>query len=188
MKTTGIAETVNLKPITLDDLASVRYVHKSSFHSIAGIQHTEEEIQAQTDMVYSKTYVDMVLANNTYCAWIGDEIVGTSGWCPANDRNSVARINMIFVHPLFCEMGIGSMLVSDAERRAQAAGFYEFSARANINSVSFYKRHGYYVTSRGIIQTPKKVDLPVAFMRKNNITEKHHIYSQNLSASLHQTA
>lgn len=188
MKKVGIADTVKLQPVTIDDLASIRYVHKASFDSIAGVQHSDEEVQAQVDLIYSRNYVDVILSNNTYCAWIGDEIIGTSGWCPADGRRSIARINMISVHPLFHDLGIGRMLVANAEKRAQNAGFYEFSVRSVTTAIPFYKRQGYHVSSHGIIQTPKRVDLPVAFMRKHNIAEQHHNYSQQMSVPLRQTA
>ncbi len=170
-----IAEKVVLKPVTLDDLASVRYVHGASFSFLSGPQHSEEEVQAQIDTINSKQYVDQILANNTYCAWIGDEIVGTAGWCPADDSGHTARINLVCVRPLFHNMGIGRLLIRDAENRAKNAGFFDFSVRSNINAVSFYQRHGYSISSHGIMHTRMKIDLPVAFMRKYGIPVNQNI-------------
>ncbi len=188
MRKFSIVDKVKLKPVTLDDLASVRYVHKSAFTLLAGTEHSEEQVQAQNELIYSKNYCDHIFANNTYCAWMGNELIGTSGWCPADDRGGTARVNMIYVHPLFHMLGIGRMMVKNAEERARDAGFYEFSLRANINAVRFYKRLGYHVSSRGILQTPKKVDLPVAFMRKHNIATTHHIYKRSTEQFAYHTA
>ncbi len=161
-----ITKIVELKPVTLDDLASVRYVHKSSFVALCGANHSEEEVQAHIDMVNSKQYVDLILANNMYCAWIGNEIVGTAGWSPADDSGHTARINLVCVRPMFNNIGIGRLLIRNSELRAKSAGFFDYSVRSNINAVPFYQLQGYSISSHGIMHTRMKIDLPVAFMRK----------------------
>ena len=162
----SITDRIELKPVTLDDLASVRYVHKSAFVTFCGAHHSEEEVQAQIDMINSTQYVELILSNNTYCAWLEDEIVGTAGWSPADDSGNTARINLVCVRPMFHNLGIGRMLIRDSERRAKDAGFYDYSVRSNINAVPLYQRHGYRISSHGIMHTRMKIDLPVAFMRK----------------------
>ena len=166
MKKPDITRIVELKPVTIDDLASVRYIHKSSFEAFCGTNHSDEEVQAHIDMVNSQYYADHILSNNMYCAWIGDEMVGTAGWSPADDSGHTARINLLSVSPMFNGLGIGRLLVRSTEKRASEAGFNDYSVRSNINAVPFYQHHGYRISSHGIMHTRTKIDLPVAFMRK----------------------
>ncbi len=168
-----LSHSVTLKPVSVDDISSVRYVHITAFRILASEHHTEEEIQAHVDLIQRPEYVDTILTSALYCSWIEDEIVGTAGWCPADDNGSTARIRNVFVRPLFTNCGIGRLLVENAEARAHQAGFRDFSVRANINAVSFYERLGYEISSYGVMSTRSNIDLPVAFMRKYyNATHK----------------
>ena len=185
MKKLNISHKLLLKPVTIDDIASVRYIHSSAFNAFASSKHSEEEADAQINMINSSEFVDLIMSNNLYCAWLGDEMVGTSGWCPADDNGGTARITMLAVRPMFSEIGIGSFLVNTAEKRAKYAGFYDYSVRSNINSVSFFKTVGYKISSYGVLQTPMKIDLPVAFMRKRNISKQTYI-QRDLAEPLYQ--
>lgn len=163
----NLRNVIKLRPIELDDIASIRYIHKTAFEVLAGDKHSEDEVRAHTDLVYSQGYVDKIVSSNMLCAIIDDQIVGTSGWCPADDNGRTARIKQVFVHPLFHTIGIGRLLVANAEKRALQAGFDCFSAQANINAVPFYKRLDYTISSYGTMSTLTQIDLPVAFMRKS---------------------
>lgn len=168
---THLKDVIQLRPVELDDIASIRYVHKTAFEILAGDKHSEEEVTAHLDLINSHSYTDKILSSNMYCALIDQEIVGTAGWCPADDNGRTARIKQVFIRPLFHTMGIGRLLVHNTELRAYKAGFNNFSAQANINAIPFYKRLGYSVSSHGIMTTPMNIDLPVAFMRKHMKTK-----------------
>jgi putative acetyltransferase len=163
---TDMANFATLRPVTVDDMSSVRYVHSTAFRILAAEYHSEEEIKSFTDLIYSRDYVDGILSNSIYVALVDEEIVGTAGWTPADDNGSTARIRKVYVRPLFTNCGIGKMLVKNAESRAKTAGFTDFSVRANINAIPFYEHLGYEITSYGVMPTPSDIDLPVAFMRK----------------------
>lgn len=164
-----LTEAVKLRPATIDDFSSIRYVHATSFRILASEHHSESEIKAHVDMIYRPEYGDSILSTDLTVATIDNEIVGTAGWAPADDNGSTARIRKVFVRPLFTGTGIGKLLLNTAEDRAKRAGFEDFSVRANINAVSFYENRGYDITSYGVMPTQIKVDLPVAFMRKKEI-------------------
>ena len=86
---------------------------------------------------------------NLHAGWLGDELVGTAGWTPADDSGS-AGTHHVGVRPAAVHAhGIGCRLARDAEARARAAGFERFSARATLNSVGFFEKLGYDVTSYG---------------------------------------
>ncbi|MEM7621024.1 MAG: GNAT family N-acetyltransferase [Pseudomonadota bacterium] len=177
----NLLDIIQLRPVELDDIASVRYVHKTAFEILAGDKHSEDEVKAHIDMIVSQAYIEKILSCNMYCALIDDEIVGTAGWCPADDNGRTARIKKVFVRPLFHTMGIGKILVKNAEKRAVQAGFDHFSVQSNINAVPFYKCLNYKISSHGIMTTPMDVDLPVAFMRKQ-VQPAQTIFSRRLSA------
>jgi GNAT superfamily N-acetyltransferase len=163
-----LSRAVALRPVRIDDVASVRYVHESAFLSYSAEFHTAQETSAFLDMVRRPDYYADLLRANLVMASIGGEIVGTAGWLPAaGDRASVARLRNIFVRPLFGGTGIGRMLLLDAEARAAHAGFFDFTVRTSAGSIAFYKRLGYRISSHGVFATPSGVDLPVTYMRKS---------------------
>ncbi len=159
-------KTVTFRPVTLDDLSSIRYVHMTSFRILGAEHHSPDEIQAHVDDMIHADYFEEILTCDLYCAQVEEEIVGTGGWCPADDSGSTARIRKVFVRPLFTNVGIGRTLVQLAENRAKMAGFENFSVRANINAVSFYEGLDFEISSYGVMPTRSGIDLPVAFMRK----------------------
>lgn len=161
-----IANFVKLRPAGVDDIASIRYVHASSFRILAAEQHTEEEIDAYVELINSPTYTDELFRADLTVAWLDDEIIGTAGWSPADDSGKTARIRKVFVRPLFTNVGVGRMLVEAVEYRAEKAGFSDFSVRANMNALPFFEHIGYEITSYGVMAATSGVDLPVAFMRK----------------------
>lgn len=162
-----LTDAVTLRPVGVDDISSIRYVHSTSFRILAAEEHTEEEVAAHVDLIQRKEYADEILSSDVTAAWVEDEMVGTAGWGPADDSGTTARIRSVFVRPLFTKCGIGRMLVTHVEAKALKAGFKDFSVRANINSVSFYEKLGFEITSYGVMPTLAGVDLPVAFMRKH---------------------
>lgn len=164
----AMASAVVLKPVGLDDYSAVRYVHSTSLRLQGMAYLTEDEIQAFTDFVYSTEYVASLMQDNLVAAWLGDELVGTAGWCPSDSNGSAARIRSVHVRPLFTGLDIGTRLVLDAEDRARRAGFSEFSTRATPNAVGFFNALGYEVTSYGVRQLANEHGLPVSFMRKQS--------------------
>ncbi len=159
-----------LRPIEIDDLSSVRYVHTTAFRMLASQTYNPDEIEALVEQIRSPAYADQILGTEAVGAWFGDELVGTAGWSHANDTGHIARISDVFVQPLFCGLGIGSLLVKDAEERAARAGFTEVSVRVTQNAIPFFKRLDYLVSSYGVRGTLAGIDLQVAFMRKSGLT------------------
>jgi putative acetyltransferase len=168
----NLSACVTLRPVGVDDVSSVRHVHVSSFQVLSGEHHTQEETAAFADMIRRPEYGREVLNNNVYGAWIDGQIVGTAGWCPGDNRCRTARIRQVFVEPLFAGAGIGGLLLMDAENRALRAGFHLFSVRVAVSAVPFFERHGYIVSSHGVLPTPAGVGMPVVFMRKKNALKK----------------
>jgi GNAT superfamily N-acetyltransferase len=158
---------VTILPLGVDDLSNVRYIHATSIRLHAAHVLSDEEIRAFTDHVYSDAYATQLARTRLLGATIGGELVGTSGWSYGDDSASGARISSLHVRPLFTRLGIGQALLAAAEAAAGAAGFDSFAARATLNSIGFFERYGYVVTSQGLYPMRPDIGLPVAFMRKS---------------------
>jgi len=161
------ADRMTIRRVGMDDWASVRYVHASAFRILASSDCEPPELEAFAAYVRSPEYAARLHAENLHAGWLDGELVGTAGWTPADDSGSLARITSVFVRPLFTRLGIGRRLALDAEARARAAGFARFSARATLNSVGFFEKLGYDVTSHGIHAIATEQGMPVTYMRKH---------------------
>jgi len=93
-------------------------------------------------------------------------VLGAAGWSAHEGEPMTARIRKVFVHPNRARRGLGTTLVLDAERRAEAAGYARFVVRASLNAVSFYRRLGYRSIESQSVPRPGHVRLPVMLMRK----------------------
>lgn len=162
----GLADALELRPVTLDDYSSIRAIHASAFKALAGACYPEDEVAAFTTYVYSQTYVDMLRGENLLCGFLGGEMVATAGWAPADDNGLSARIRSVYVRPLFTGLGIGRRIALEAESWARRSGFRGFGARVTLNAVGFFETLGFEVTSHGVHMLPAERGLPVCFMRK----------------------
>jgi GNAT superfamily N-acetyltransferase len=160
---------IDLRPVGVDQLSDVRYVQSSAFRILAGHDYSAEEVGAFNDHVYSVGYIDLIHRLHLFGAYIGDELVATSAWCPANDVGEVARITAVFVRPLFNRAGIGTALVRYAEAQAFAHGFTAFSTRAILTSLGFFEQLGYAAASHGVVPLTPSLSLRVAFMRRGGV-------------------
>ncbi len=155
------------RPIGLDDLADVRYLHSSAFRICGAAYHSETEIKAYLARINSTEYLHECVNCSLYGLWHEHMLIGTSGWCPSNDNRNTARLRKIYIHNFYVGLGLGRMMVADAEQRAHDAGFEEFSIRARSHSTNFFKNIGYRISSHGAILTPEGPDIPVTYMRKS---------------------
>ena len=162
----ALSDRILIRPVGVDDWANIRYVHSTAFRLMSASFCTPNEIDAFTAFVRSETYAERLMWESMHAAWLDGELVGTAGWSPADDSGTQARITSVFVRPLFTRVGIGLRLVRDAEARASAAGFERFSTRATLNSVGFFEKLGYDVTSYGVHVVMGEQTMPVTYMRK----------------------
>jgi GNAT superfamily N-acetyltransferase len=164
----ALAGAAELRPIQIDELSTVRYIHAASLRLHAAQVLSEEEVEAFTQHVYAASYSDNLLRQSLLGAYIDRELVGTAGWTVADDVGSSVRLRSIFVRPLFTGMGLGTRLVHAIEASARAAGFVSYSIRATVNATGFFEHLGYTVTSHGVRPLFGQKTLPVVFMRKTD--------------------
>ena len=168
----GPAGAAEVRPITIDELSSVRYIHAASFRMRAGQHYTPSEIEAFAEHVNGLAYTDalseVVRQQQLYGAWLEGELVGTAGWSAARDGEVAARLRFIYVRPLFTGLGLGGRLLLEAEDVARQAGFRTFNARATLNAAEFFERFGYQRLGSGTRPLSPTQTLPVVFTRKRD--------------------
>jgi GNAT superfamily N-acetyltransferase len=166
----GLGAAAVLRPIGIDELADVRYLHELSVKRLAASHLSEGEVAAFIDYLRSADYTDrlaaIAAAGKLTGACLGGALAGTVGWQPANDGGDVARLVAVFVSPLYSGMGLARRLVLHGEAEASRAGFRTFAIRSPVGSAGFFIGLGYDIASSGAWPIGSGVSLPVSFMRK----------------------
>lgn len=169
---TGLASSsaAQLRPVEIDELSNVRYIHASALKSLSAGQLSEFEIEAFVAHVYSETYTSMlaesVRAKRLFGVAVNSQLTGTAGWTPANDSGATARLMAVFVAPMFAGAGLGRLVAHAAEDDAAHAGFAACSVRTPVAATGFFLGLGYEVSSYGVWTLKRDCALPVAFMRR----------------------
>lgn len=164
-----IAGLVQLRPISIDDWSDVRYVHGSAFRTLIGPHVAPTYVDEFMTALGEPEYVDRFGGSNLTGAWLNGELAGTVGWRPSASYGRVARIEGLFVQPLFTFMGLGSSLLAHAELEAQSAGFSSVTVLATSHSLPFFMRLGYDIYVQGAGLAHGAGDLPMFLMRKQDI-------------------
>lgn len=166
-------ELLRLRPIGIDDWSAVRYVHDNAFRAKVAPHVEAETVEAFLQSLREPDYADRLATGDLTGAWLHGELVGTAGWRRVEEGASVARIEALFVLPLFAFMGIGSTLLAHAERRAREAGCVSLTATVPAVSVPFMLRFGYDVVGYGTDLPDAPFNEPSFFMRKRCDAREH---------------
>ncbi len=160
----------SVERLSIEDLSEIRYIHAAAFRLVAGPFFSEAVISSFIGVITSQAYADGMMAamrdNRLIGARIGRELVGTVGWSYGEDHGETARLQWLFVRPLFTDCGIGRRLVHEIETLAITAGFRQMSVRSTATAVGFFERIGYHTTSHGVRTLGPGLNLPVTFMRR----------------------
>lgn len=159
-------DLLRIRPIGIDDWSDVRYVHANAFRTIVAPHVSPDTVAAFMDALGGPGYADRLGACDLNGAWLDGELVGTAGWRRVDDSTDLARIEGLFVRPLFTFMGIGSALLALAESRARDAGCAAFTATVPPVSVPFLLRFGYDIAAHGVDLPGAPFDEPMFLMRK----------------------
>jgi GNAT superfamily N-acetyltransferase len=161
-------DILRIRPIGIDDWSDVRYVHGNAFRTIVAPHVEPETAAAFLASLGGPGYADHLAASDLAGAWLHGELAGTAGWRRVDDCAPVARIEALFVRPLFTFMGIGSALLAHVESRAQDAGCVAFTATVPPVSVPFLLRFGYDIVGYGADLPDAPFAEPLFFMRKRD--------------------
>lgn len=160
------AELVKLRPISIDDWSDVRYVHGTSFRTSIAPRVSPKCAEDFMEWLGAPAYADQLRKVDLTGAWLDGQLAGTVGWRPLDGRGRVARIEGLFVQPLFAFMGLGSLLLAHAETQARHAGYACITALASSVSAPFFMRWGYDLYAQGAGMSDFAGDMPVFVMRK----------------------
>lgn len=145
---TGIASALELRPVTVDDMSNLRYLHTSSYRSLVASTVDGDEAENFLALVNSPYYADQILTERHFAAWLGRELVGSAGWLASDGGTRCARLSSVYVQPMFTRCGIGRRLVRLVEADARDCGVDHFQLKATENSVGFWQKMGYRAASR----------------------------------------
>ncbi len=169
-----VAGLAQLRPIGIDDWSDVRYVHGSAFRTLIGPHVALRHIDDFLSTLDEPAYADHFGPSRLTGAWLGRELAGTVGWRSSASQGRVARIEGLFVQPLFTYMGLGSLLLAHAEAEARDAGFSSLTVLATPVSVPFFLRFGYDIYVQGAGLAHGASDLPLFLMRKQEAATAPH--------------
>lgn len=161
-----LTRAIAVRPATLDDLSSIRYLHATAFRLQADDYFISEEIEQFRELVYSPSYADAVIAAHLVTAWLDGDLAGTAGWTPAPSAPATALIRFVFVRPPYTRMGIARRLVADAERAARSHGLSRLAVDAPANAANFFTRLGYRPAALPLKSLTGDFGLPVRRMVK----------------------
>ena len=159
-------DLLRIRSIGIDDWSDVRYVHGNAFRTIIAPHVAPDAVDAFLAALGGPGYADRLAASDLTGAWLDGDLVGTTGWRRLDGSASVARIEGLYVRPLFTFMGIGSALLAHAECRARDAGCVAFTATVPAVSVPFLLRFGYDIAGHGAGLPDAPFDEPMFLMRK----------------------
>jgi putative acetyltransferase len=161
------AEGVLIRPMTVADIDDVLAMQAESFTTLAVDHHTVEQLTAHAALIRGPDYRAALSSFRMVVAVAPDgAILGSAGWCQAEDASAGARIRKVFVAPGQARLGLGRRLVEAAEADARAAGHRHFIVRANANAAPFYERLGYRPLREGWMEVAGGIRLPAVFMEK----------------------
>lgn len=166
----ALADAATLRPVSIDELSSVRHLHAGSVRQLAAGHLSEGELGAFAHYVRSERYADRLIEavqnGRLVAAELMGSVVATAGWVAANDAGATVRLMAVFVSPLYAHKGLGRLVVDATEAEARRAGYSTFTVRAPIGSIGFFERLGYDVSSHGVWPLPPEQAVPVGFLRK----------------------
>lgn len=166
----GLSAAVHIRPIGLDDLSAVRYVHSRALRAHGDEGKASDAIQALAASVNSIGYTDRLMESaergQLLGGWIGDELVATGGWSPTAARREACNIENVFVLPVYERLGVGRRVVTEVEREARRNGCQSFEVRSAVPASGFFIRLGYKLVGHSSISVGEDMVLPVSLLRK----------------------
>ena len=159
----ALGPEIVLRRARRDDIPAIDAMHFLSVQALSADDYTPAEIEAI--LGHFGTYDPTLIDDGTYFVLAHEgRVVGSGGWSrrlphggtpqqavgsgagkagPFSLSPSSAKIRSIFVHPKYARLGLGSLLVRNAETEAAAAGHQLLELWATLTGVPLYLRLGY---------------------------------------------
>jgi ribosomal protein S18 acetylase RimI-like enzyme len=164
------ADAVDVRPLDVNDIASVRRLQISSFLALAASDLSDEEAIAYQSMVVSPAYMHERFRATERGELLGalhdGRLIGSIEWQHAPNATNLAQIRGPSVDPLFTNCGIGARLLQDTERDIARCALAQIAVRSTMSAIGFFERFGYRITAHGQRQFSPSQAISVALMRK----------------------
>lgn len=173
----------------MDDVPAIRELIEASVRQLQAHDYSETQREKALSTVF--TVDSRLIADGTYLLAFDDDdgrLAGCGGWSfrktlyggdhqiedhhgdvhaePLDPQVDAAKVRAIFVHPEFARRGVGSLILIEAERQAEAAGFRRFEMGSTLTGVSLYSLRGYKETARFEVPVGDGTTITVARMVK----------------------
>lgn len=156
---------VRLYPVGIDDLSAVRYIHATAFRTLIAPSLSDRDHEAWLSQFYNPAYTERLIGTSLIGAWVGRDLVGTAGWIPHPSASSTARIDDLFVLPMFAGNNIGEVLLTAVEASASESGYQLARVDVPLVSVDYFQARGYQRLPQGDRSLPS-MSLPVVHLAK----------------------
>ena len=159
---------MQVRLLTFDDLANVRYIQAAGYRRIVAGTFTDESMMMFERRIASPEYTDVLAASvrdaRLFGCSLDGELIASGSWSPRGDS---ARLDGLFVRPLFTGLGVGRRLLDTVEASAYDTGYRQMALRCALNAVAFFLGRDYRMTSQGAFSPIGTSPIPVVFMRKD---------------------
>ena len=164
------ADAIDVRPMDVNDIASVRRLQISSFLALTSADLTPAAaIAFQTRVVsdaYTRDRYRATQRQELLGAIHDGRLIGTVEWGRPPNDNRTARIRGIFVDPLFTNCSVGTRLLHDVERHIEHIGLTKIATRCTLSAIGFFERFGYHITAHGQRPISPSQALAIVFLRK----------------------
>lgn len=151
--------TIQLKKVTLADLATLRQISIETFTDTFGAQNTPENLRAYLDEAYQPAKLQQELsepAAQFYFAYVDGHL---AGYLKLNHDaaqtetmgNTALEVERIYVRTTFKRHGLGSCMIAQAEQVAQQLGKQKIWLgvwEKNFAAQHFYTKLGFVRTGQ----------------------------------------
>ena len=159
-----------VRPLTPDELPSLRHLHLSAFKRTAGTFLTDQELRSADDWIHGQALFDQtVLAAMHYQifgAWVDRTLAAVAAWTEERTPSASARLRWVATDPMFERCGLGRRVVAHTEFAATTAGHTRLAVRALPTTHGFFVRLGYFELARGLQPLTQSLQVPAVYLVK----------------------
>lgn len=148
---------ITLRKATPADIPVIRDIAEKTWPvSYSGII-SPAQIRYMLDLMYSHEKIEAAILDPDQSFWLAETTQKTLGFCSIQHRNPgpvFTRIHKLYILPDTQGLGIGQILMNQAESEARKAG--SNSLHLNVNkynkALGFYQKLGFQIDSEEILE------------------------------------
>lgn len=130
-----------LRKLSEEDIPVLQVLFRETVLHVNARDYTREEVEDWASCGESAEHMKDLLAHNDYVAVLNerDEIIGFSS------MNAEGYLHSLFAHKDYQRVGVGSLLLSAVEKRAQEYEVAEITSEVSLTARPFFEKRGYEV-------------------------------------------